>query len=57
MAKKQQMCWSDQGAHLLALVRVADLNGDLSPQTFGVVTRPRRSVVDRSWNGFMALAA
>jgi hypothetical protein len=45
-----------KGAHVLALVRVADLNGELSPQTFGVLTRPRRSVMDRSWNGYMALA-
>jgi hypothetical protein len=39
MAKKQQMRWSDEGAHVLALVKVADLNGDLSAQTFGVITR------------------
>jgi hypothetical protein len=30
MAKKQQMRWSDEGAHALALVRVADLNDELS---------------------------
>src|SRR5215813_9757944 len=29
MAKKRQMRWSDQGAHLLAQVRVSDLNGQL----------------------------
>jgi hypothetical protein len=57
MAKKQQMRWSDKGAHVLALVRVEDLNGDLSARTFGVMTRPRRCVVDRSWNEFMAMAA
>ena len=57
MAKKRKMRWSDEGAHLLALVRVADLNGDLSPRTFGVPTQPRRSVVERQWNGSMALAA
>jgi hypothetical protein len=54
---KQQMRWSDEGAHVLALVRVEDLNGDLSARTFGVMIWPRRSVVDRSWNGFMAMAA
>ena len=57
MAKKQQMRWSDEGTHVLALVRVEDLNGDLPAGTFGVMTRPRRSVVDRSWNEFMAMAA
>jgi hypothetical protein len=29
MAKKQQMRWTDEGAHCLAQVRVADLNGEL----------------------------
>jgi hypothetical protein len=57
MVKKQHMRWSDEGAHVLALVSVEDLNGDLSARTFGVMTRPRRSVVDRSWNEFMAMAA
>jgi hypothetical protein len=32
MAKNQQMRWTDQGAHCLAQVRVADLNGELSVQ-------------------------
>ena len=32
MAKKQQMRWTDEGAHCLAQVRVADLNGELSVQ-------------------------
>jgi len=30
MAKKQQMRWTDEGAHYLAQVRVAVLNGELS---------------------------
>ena len=30
MAKKQQMRWTDEGAHCLAQVRVAALNGELS---------------------------
>jgi hypothetical protein len=30
VAKKQQMRWTDEGAHRLAQVRVADLNGELS---------------------------
>ncbi len=31
MAKKRQMRWTDAGAHRLVQVRVAVLNGDLSP--------------------------
>jgi hypothetical protein len=31
MAKKQQMRWTDEGAHYMAQVRVAVLNGELSP--------------------------
>jgi hypothetical protein len=38
MAKKQQMRWSDEGAHALALVRVADLNDELSAESFTPVT-------------------
>jgi hypothetical protein len=57
MAKKQQMRWSDEGAHLLALVRVADLNGELSIDTLDDITRPRRSDLERSWNASLALAA
>jgi len=30
MAKKQQMRWTDEGAHCMAQVRVAVLNGELS---------------------------
>jgi hypothetical protein len=30
MAKKQQMRWTDEGAHCLVQVRVADLNGEFS---------------------------
>jgi hypothetical protein len=32
MAKKRQMRWTDEGAHRLAQVRVADFNGELSVQ-------------------------
>jgi hypothetical protein len=35
MAKKQQMRWSDEGAHAMALVRVADLNGERSIDSLG----------------------
>ena len=40
MAKKQQMRWSDEGAHLLAQVRAHEINGDLRPS---VVSIPLRS--------------
>ena len=32
MAKKRQMRWTDEGAHCMALVRVAVLNGEFSPR-------------------------
>jgi hypothetical protein len=38
------------------LVRVADLNGELSADAFGQVTRPRRSAIDRFWTEPMSLA-
>ena len=47
MAKKQQMRWSDEGAHHLALLRVADLNGKLYARPFGRITQPRRELVDK----------
>ncbi|WP_439671730.1 hypothetical protein [Cupriavidus necator] len=32
MAKKRQMRWTDEGAHCMVQVRVAVLNGELSPE-------------------------
>jgi hypothetical protein len=32
MAKKRQMRWTDEGAHCMAQVRVAVLNGEFSPR-------------------------
>jgi hypothetical protein len=32
MAKKRQMRWTDEGAHCMAQVRVAILNGEFSPR-------------------------
>jgi hypothetical protein len=32
MAKKRQMRWTDEGAHCMALMRVAVLNGKLPPR-------------------------
>ncbi len=49
MAKKQQMCWTDDGAHCLAQVRVAVLNDEFSLKrlaelaTFHALTRLKRA--------------
>jgi hypothetical protein len=37
MAKRQQMRWTDEGAHCVVLVRVADINGELSPQSIAAL--------------------
>ena len=55
MAKKQQMHWSDEGAHCLAQVRVADINGELSPGLLVALPRPKLPRAKRStprprWN-------
>jgi len=39
MAKKQQMRWTDEGAHCLAQVRVAILNEEFSVQKLAVLTK------------------
>ena len=39
MAKKRQMRWTDEGAHRLAQVRVADLNGELSVQRLAALAK------------------
>jgi len=39
MVKKQQMRWTDEGAHCLAQVRVADLNGELSVQRLAALAK------------------
>jgi hypothetical protein len=51
------MRWSDEGAHAIASVRVADLNGDLSIETLDDITWPQRNDLERSWNVSLALAA
>jgi hypothetical protein len=38
MAKKQQMRWTDEGAHCLAQVRVAVLNGEFSAEKLVALT-------------------
>jgi hypothetical protein len=57
MAKKQQMRWSDEGAHTLALVRVADLNEELSAESFTPVAQFRPSVVEKIDRTFYGVAA
>jgi hypothetical protein len=57
MAKKCHMRWSDEGAHAFALVRVADLNGKLSPQSFGYPSRACQATMLRRCNGELAMAA
>jgi hypothetical protein len=39
MAKKQQMRWTDEGAHCLAQVRVAVLNKEFSVKKLAVLTK------------------
>lgn len=39
MVKKQQMRWTDEGAHNLAQVRVAVLNGELSPARLAALAK------------------
>lgn len=40
MAKKRQMRWSDEGAHLLAQVRIQAINGELHLRAFATPLRP-----------------
>jgi len=51
------MRWSDEGAHHLALLRVADVNGKLSIRGYGRITQPRQSAVDKLFYGPTDLAA
>ena len=39
MAKKQQMRWTDEGAHRLVQVRVATLNGEPSPARIAALVK------------------
>jgi len=43
-AKKRQMRWSDEGAHLLAQVRVHTLNSDLRPRMMPIPLRAPKPV-------------
>jgi hypothetical protein len=57
MAKKRQMRWSNEGAHLLAQVRVNDINGDLKPRKVAWPLRPPRPAHDPRWDAEMMLDA
>jgi len=46
MAKKQQMHWSDEGAHRLVQVRVHAINGDLRPKAVPIPLRPPKPASD-----------
>ena len=50
MAKQRQMRWSDEGAHLLAQVRVHDINGDLKPRAVPLPLRPPRPSHHPRWD-------
>lgn len=52
MAKKRQMRWSDEGAHLLAQVRVRAINGDLRPRAVPLPFRQSKAQHDTHWVGY-----
>jgi len=56
MAKKQQMRWTDAGAHYLAQVRVAVLNGEFSVQRLASLPKmlAANSMQMCLWNTFFA---
>jgi hypothetical protein len=57
MAKKQQMRWSDEGAHLLAQVRVKVLNDELVPRSRPTPWRPTTPSHDPAWDAYLMLEA
>ena len=52
MAKKRQMRWSDEGAHLLVQVRVHKINGDLRPRALPIPLRPPKPISDPWLDGY-----
>lgn len=52
-AKKKQMRWSDEGAHLLAQVRVHALNGDLCPRAAPIPLRAPKPIADPWLDGYL----
>ena len=57
MAKKRQMRWSDEGAHLLAQVLVHELNGELRPRQIPFPLRPPRPPHDPECDAYLMLKA
>ena len=55
MAKKRQMRWSDEGAHLLGQIRVRAINGDLYPRAFATPLRPPERFHKSSKDAYFAL--
>jgi hypothetical protein len=56
MAKKQQMRWTDEGAHCLAQVRVAVLNEEFSVKKLAVLTNYWLRVLSNRRNWLKATA-
>ena len=50
MAKHRQMRWSDEGAHLLAQVRVRVLNDQLKPRAMPIPLRPPKPCPGSRWD-------
>ncbi len=57
MANHRQMRWSDQGAHLLAQVRVHELNGELRPRAVPMPLRPSKPRHDPKWDAYLMCMA
>jgi hypothetical protein len=58
MAKQRQMRWSDEGAHLLAQVRVHVLNDELQPRAMPTPLRsPKPSLKSGCDAGLLKMAA
>ena len=57
MAKKRQMRWSDEGAHLLAQVRVHAISGDLHPRARATLLRAPKPFHKSSNDAYFVLRA
>jgi len=57
VTRKYNVDTSNEGAHTLALVRVADLNEELSAEWFTPVTQLRPSVVEKLDRAFYFVMA
>ena len=52
-----QMRWSDEGAHLLAQVRVHEINGELRPRAIPFPLPSPRPTHDPGWDAYLMLNA